>query len=30
VQLHEVFVRVERVLARMAREQTKAPAAAVA
>jgi alanine-synthesizing transaminase len=29
-QLHEVFVRIERVLARMAREQAKAPAAAVA
>jgi alanine-synthesizing transaminase len=28
--LHEVFVRIERVLARMAREQAKAPAAAVA
>ena len=29
-QLHEVFVRIERVLARMAREQTPAPAAALA
>lgn len=29
-QLHEVFVRIERVLARMAREQTQAPAAAMA
>ncbi|TPG11923.1 aminotransferase class I/II-fold pyridoxal phosphate-dependent enzyme [Rhodanobacter glycinis] len=29
-QLHEVFVRIERVLARMAREQTQAPAAALA
>jgi alanine-synthesizing transaminase len=29
-QLHEVFVRIERVLARMAQEQTRAPTAAVA
>ncbi|MFC5436469.1 aminotransferase class I/II-fold pyridoxal phosphate-dependent enzyme [Rhodanobacter umsongensis] len=30
LQLHEVFVRIERVLARMAREQAQAPATAVA